>query len=97
MSYVRPNVAEKKSEDDQGLAMFGPVPSFESFSLNASATSGSITLPNSCVGDLIDHVLDDEMVFQELECITNSLALPISPPLSPTATITLEDDFILFP
>ncbi|KAI8637046.1 hypothetical protein BD408DRAFT_425213 [Parasitella parasitica] len=97
--YMRPDVAEK-NKDDQVLALFGPVPSPESFSLSFSETLGSVTPSNSCADNLSDHILDDEMVFQELECITNSLAFPISPPLSPTtatATATLDNDFTLFP
>ncbi|EPB81934.1 hypothetical protein HMPREF1544_11323 [Mucor circinelloides 1006PhL] len=108
MPYKRPAAAASKTKENvQDLALFGPVPSADSFSF--VATSGSVTPPplTACEGDLTDLVLNDEMVFQELDCITNSLHLPYSPPLSPINTTTttsnslgddlLDDDFILFP
>lgn len=92
MPYMRPDVEKQKKteqDNDQGFALFGPVPSAESLSFSSSfATSGSVTPPTFCVGDLTDHILDDEMVFQELDYITNSLDLPFSPPLSPIITTT---------
>ncbi|KAK4511202.1 Fumarate hydratase [Mucor velutinosus] len=114
MPYKKPSAAAaaKAKENDQDLALFGPVPSADSFSLafTSAATSGPVTPPPPITreGDLTELVLDDEMVFQELDCITNSLHLPYSPPLSPTITTTsnssssldddlMGDDFILFP
>ncbi|KAF1799513.1 hypothetical protein V8B55DRAFT_1539095 [Mucor lusitanicus] len=118
MPYKKPHVAaaaSKAKENDQDLALFGPVPSAGSFSFafSSAATSGPVTPPPPTAGegDLTELVLDDEMVFQELDCITNSLHLPYSPPLSPTTTTTtttsnpsssldddlINDDFILFP
>jgi hypothetical protein len=114
MPYMKPDVEKQKNteqDNNQDFALFGPVPSAESLSFSSYfATSGSVTPPTSCVDDLTDHILDDEMVFQELESITNPLNLPFSPPLSPiitttttTTTITSSldddfnnDDFILF-
>ncbi|GAN10822.1 hypothetical protein MAM1_0408d10372 [Mucor ambiguus] len=115
MPYKRPSAAaaaSKAKENDPDLALFGPVPSADSFSFASSlaATSGPVTPPPPTAreGDLTELVLDDEMVFQEFDCITNSLRLPYSPPLSPTTSTAsnsssfLDDDFmnvdfVLFP
>ncbi|KAL9539935.1 hypothetical protein MBANPS3_009980 [Mucor bainieri] len=118
MPYKRPSAAAAASrvkENDQDLALFGPVPSADSFSFAFSssvATSGPVTPPPPIAreGDLTELVLDDAMVFQELDCITNSLHIPYSPPLSPIITTTtsnssssslnddlMNHDFVLFP
>lgn len=116
MPYKRPDAAASKAkENEQDLALFGPVPSADSFSFafSSATASGPVTPPpltTSSAGDLAELVQDDEMVFQELDCIINSLHLPYSPPLSPTTVTTstalnssfLDDDlmnhdYILFP
>lgn len=60
-------------------ALFGDIPTLYSSDI-MSRTSANI--------------LDDEMVLQEFEWITQ---LPFSPPLSPSDSIVPVDDFVLFP
>ncbi|KAI8096058.1 hypothetical protein BDF21DRAFT_407371 [Thamnidium elegans] len=55
-------------------------------------------IPTLCSNDIMfgtnAKILDDEMVLQEFEWITQ---LPFSPPLSPSDSIVPVDDFVLFP
>jgi type II secretory pathway pseudopilin PulG len=60
-------------------ALFGDIPTL---------CSNNVTFGTSA------QILDDEMVLQEFEWITQ---LPFSPPLSPSDSIVPVDDFVLFP